>query len=30
MKLTRACFAAIVKLSGLTAKLENLLQTLEL
>ena len=30
MKVTRACFAAIVKLSGLTSKLENVLQTLEL
>ena len=30
MKVTRACFAAIVKLSGLTSKLESVLQNLEL
>ena len=30
MRATRACFAAIVKLSGLTSKLENVLQALEL
>lgn len=30
MKVTRACFAVIVKISGLTNKLENVLQNLEL
>jgi len=30
MAVTRACFATIVKLSGLTHKIENLLQAIEL